>query len=342
MAENDENNRGTGGGGGTGDTSAGQDGSGAGGEEPLQSSASVEDQARAKEMGWIPPTEWRGSKDKWTDAGEFLKRGETFVPFLQAERKRLNAALAARDQESQQLREELRQTRESVQELATFSRDMAKERNARRKAELNGLIKQATDSGDESGAAELRAELTEIVGKERTADSRRTSEEGNGEGRPAERRSSPPPMQPWVKTWLDIPENGEFVKDIHRADVFNGILARKRAAGDKRVGAQEGTELLNEVIEEARQVFGTRSNPRRQEDSRTEETRTSGGSGTRSNGKSYNDLPREAKEKCDAQESRYTGPKKLFKDQAAWRKHYASEYFGPSAAVADRMMTRGE
>src|ERR1700719_679149 len=95
--------------------------------------APEEVQRQARDMGWQPREQWKGNPDNWVDAGEFVKRGETFVPFLQHERKRLKTDLEQRDARLVALQEELRQARESVEAVKTFNAEMARERTERRK-----------------------------------------------------------------------------------------------------------------------------------------------------------------------------------------------------------------
>jgi hypothetical protein len=52
-------------------------------ETPAEPEApSIEE--RAREMGWRPKEEWEGPEDKWREADEYVKRGEEFLPIVQA------------------------------------------------------------------------------------------------------------------------------------------------------------------------------------------------------------------------------------------------------------------
>ena len=66
-------------------------------EEPTPPEGGGEEEAQAEQkarnMGWVPKEDWKGNPDNWVGADEFVKRGETFVPFLQHQRKRLQADL---------------------------------------------------------------------------------------------------------------------------------------------------------------------------------------------------------------------------------------------------------
>src|ERR1700675_3488942 len=70
--------------------------------------APEEVQRQARDMGWQPKEQWKGNPDNWVDAPEFVKRGETFAPFLQHERKRLKTDVEQRDARLVALQEELR------------------------------------------------------------------------------------------------------------------------------------------------------------------------------------------------------------------------------------------
>ena len=175
----------------------------------------------------------------------------------------------------------------------------------------------AREAGDDVKVAELQNELGEVV---------KPAPKPNGETKPAQ--PAQPAIQPWVRDFIN--GNEDFFKSGRKVALFNAIMLEKRQAGDSRVGEVEGTALLNEAREEVERALG--GNVRRQAPSRTEESRSSGdGGGARGDGTSYADLPPEARTQCDSQEKKFVGDRKLFKTQGEWRKHFASEYFGPSA-----------
>src|SRR5215468_11286542 len=109
------------------------------GDESGGESEAVEKQARS--MGWQPENEWKGKKEVWIDAAEFVKRGETFIPFLQHERKKLRGELDVERQARQRVEQELVSLREGMGELRTFNENMAQERQERRKVELGAALK---------------------------------------------------------------------------------------------------------------------------------------------------------------------------------------------------------
>jgi len=282
-------------------------------------------EARARDMGWQPKENWKGNPDNWVDAGEFVRRGETFVPFLQHQRKKLMGDLEQERAARQNLEKQLQETRESVGELRKMSEEMAADRNERRKAELGAELRAAREAGDDVKVAELQNELSDVVRKPEPP-----------ARKPEPIPPAPPEIQPWVKQFVD--GNQEFFGDSYKIALFNAAMIRRRQEGDKRTGPTEGAALLQEVRDEVDKIFG--GNPARRAVDKTEGSRPAGNGGSRSSGRGYGDMDADAQRKCDAQEARFVGPTKLFKDQASWRKHFAGEYFGPSAVAAERGANR--
>lgn len=278
----------------------------------------VEREARG--MGWQPKEQWKGAPEKWVDAAEFVKRGETFVPFLQHQRKLLKGEVEQTNARLAQVQAELQETRKTLEDLTTFNQTMAKDRQERRKAEIGAELKAAREAGDDVRVAELQNELGEVVKPA-------PAPKSNGAAAPAQ-----PVIMPWVKNFLE--GNKEFFESPRKVALFNAIMIERRSAGDKRVGEGDGTALLDEVRTEVENALG--GNPARRAPARSEDSRPTGGGGGGGNrgAKTYFDMPPDAQAKCDSQEARFVG--KGFKDQAAWRKHFVGEYFGPSAIQVSR------
>lgn len=289
-------------------------------------------ETEAKSMGWAPKNQWRGNPDAWQDADKFVERGKTFVPFLQHERKKLRGELSTRDAEITALREQNAQIKTQLDGITAFNAEMAQDRQDRRKRELGGEIKAAREAGDDVRVAELTNELGEVT-KTKAAPATAPPRQ---EQRPPDNQQ--PVVQPWVKSFLDTNEG--FFANPRKVALFNVEMLERRKGGDTRVGDVEGTALLSEAMEAVDRVFG--GNPRRQMPSKGEESRPGGGGnsggGGGSGGKTYADLPADARAKCDSQEERFSGKDKAFKDQKAWRTHFVSEYFGPSATAMSRTM----
>lgn len=311
----------------------GSGGSVANGEEHVEqpSAEQVEAEREARKIGWRPREQFRGNAEDWVDAREFLDRGKTFIPFLNAERHRLQGELGQRDAKIQELQGALQANQEAVKQLTELHEEMAEERKERRKTEVSAELRAAREAGDDVKVAELQNELQTLT---------KPPEEKPPAAKPPASATAPA-LLPWAKDWID--GNKEFLQNPRNTALFNAVLLEKRQGGDNRgFKGQDGriieggADLMDEVREEVNAVL--HPNTRRQAPSRTEGTRpSSGGGGPR--GKSYGDLPPEARAKCDQQEQKFVGPKgsgKLFADQTAWRKHYAAEYFRAERVMPNR------
>lgn len=301
-------------------------GAGEGGGEHEQAPERAEIERQAREIGWKPKDQWKGDQTNWVDADVFLEKSKTFMPYLQHERQRLRQELEQRDARQAALEKELKESRESMEALKTFNEEMAAERKERRKAEIGSELRAAREANDDVRVAELTNELNTLVKPAEKAPEKKP----NG----ADRQEVV--IQPWVKQFIG--DNADFFKDPRKVALWNVEIQQRRAAGDTRVGDVDGTAFLNESRDAVEKILNG-SGARRQT-SRTEEPHPAGGTGGGSRGgKSYNDMPKEARDKCDSQEKKFVGAAgsgKAFKTQAEWRAHYAQEFFSPSTRAIER------
>lgn len=292
---------------------------GGGEQSSQQQESSAEVEAQAKDMGWQPKEQWKGDQNHWVDAKEFVRRGQTFIPFLQHDRKRLQGELRQMREQYGSVQTQLSETQTQLKEITDFNKAMATERDTRRKSELGSAIRSEEDPVRK---AEMETELRTITEREQ----KRTQQQPPVQQPPAVQQQ--PQIQPWVQNFLST--NNDFFENRHKTALFNSVILQKRQEGDRRVGEVEGVALLNEVKSEVEKMLNG-GNARRQAPAKTEDSRPAGGGGGGSGGsggKNFFDMPSDAQEKCTAQEARFVGEGKAFKTQAEWRKHYTSEYFG--------------
>ena len=57
----------------------------------VESAQPPEVQAQAEKMGWIPPSRFRGDPERFVDADVYIERGETVLPIVKEQNKRLHA-----------------------------------------------------------------------------------------------------------------------------------------------------------------------------------------------------------------------------------------------------------
>src|SRR5574340_886397 len=59
----------------------------------VESKAALEIQAKAEQIGWIPPSRFKGDPERFIDAEEYIERGETVLPIIKEQNKRLHSEL---------------------------------------------------------------------------------------------------------------------------------------------------------------------------------------------------------------------------------------------------------
>lgn len=116
-------------------------------EAEQQSAPEPEDtrdyEAEAREMGWVPESEWRGDKKppRFLTAEEFVERGQTVIPILRKQ-------LAGKDEEIAKIRADF-ETR--AQRLERMSEETQRRQKAQHEAEIASLrqvMRKAAETGD--------------------------------------------------------------------------------------------------------------------------------------------------------------------------------------------------
>lgn len=287
------------------------------GDDGAADSAAVE--ARAKEMGWIPKEQFRGDESKWIDAASYVERGETLLPIVRADKKRLEGQVGTLNSELASTKGQLAAALESIEELKQFNADMTLNRAKQRKTEIATEIRQAREDNNVEREQELLDELSEANNVIKQNGTRPAPKQQNGNG--AAPKTAPPQIDPqWAQ------ENPWFGRDQDRTDL--AVVVGQRLRRTPETATLAGKAFLDKVSEEVERIMPTQSH--RNNHDRVDGGRgslTSGGGGGGPPGKGYADLPKEAKEACERQGRRLVGEGRAFKDQASWRAHYAKVYF---------------
>ena len=223
----------------------------------------------AARMGHIPLDQWRGDPEDWTDAEAFVKRGREIMPMLRKNNERLLSKLA--EQERQQMED-----RKTFEEFRKFHEQTLEKQKADALAQLRAARKEAIATGDGEAfdQADERIRRIESVQEEK----RETVQK--------------PAANPIFEKWME--RNDWFTKDPALRAVADSLVDVIRADGVYDVGTPE---FLEEVTRRVRAVSPNKfQNPARQAaaavDSPAPRSRKPGG-------KTYDDLPAEAKQMCD-------------------------------------------
>jgi hypothetical protein len=245
-------------------------------------------EAKALKMGWTPKDEFKGDPDKWRPADEFVERGENMLPIVKAQVKR-------QEKEILELKEAMKQFGEYHTKTETRAYEKAmldlKQQRADAIAAGDGV---AFDKVDDQ-LNTLRQEI-ESKGKQESKQTDATLD---------------PVYIEWVSRnkWVEDKE-----MEMEARDVAENLIA----IGVKSSGAA----FLDRVKEVMKMKHPEKFENKRRESAPTVE---GGSPAPRRGGKSYADLPADAKAACDrmAKNAYSDKPKEI----AAFKAEYTKNYF---------------
>jgi hypothetical protein len=236
----------------------------------------TEPEKRAKRLGWVPKDDFKGDPEHWRSAEEFLDWSDKAAPSLRRDNDRLHRRLT----EVEGLLKESKDTLGEFREFASKSEQRAFERA---KAEIQSRIEKGAADAD---AGAVRAGMAELdaLNKDAPKPVERKIEQRNG---------ADPKLDPVIQDWIDREQ--WFMRDrslnAYAVDVFGDLERNKPGMSvDERLA--ETKRLTREKFPEK---FG--GNPMRNGAAAVSEP--SGGAGGRKKGKTYEDLPADAKKACD-------------------------------------------
>lgn len=260
---------------------------GDGGEDADTVSPEIEEKAR--KMGWTPKDEFRGDPEKWRGAAEFVDRGENMLPILRKSVERQNREIS-----------DLKQT---IKEFAEYNTKTEKTAFERALKELKAKQVKAVAAGDADAFVEVDEEIADLHKEARE--------------KPQLKVKDDPGEDPEYLEWES--RNGWIKKDMECAAYADSYAEFLRKTGDKRVGA----DFLDEVAKGVKEKFPKKfSNPRREQPGAVD----GGGSAGRSKGgKTYADMPAEARAACDRMAR--NGYEGKTKEMADFKANYVRTYF---------------
>jgi hypothetical protein len=272
---------------------------------------SGENEARAREMGWVPKEEFKLNPDRWVDAEAYLRRGEEVLPILRANNRKLSDDVVALRTESQALKTQLAESQAAIEDLKNFNNEIAKSNAAAKKRDLLAAIAEAKRSGETDVEVQLTDQLSELNSEIKASKAAPEVKE------PTVKASDVPVVTAEMTAWLE--QNPWFGKDKRKTGYSFGVAEELKAQGIKPNSAEWFEKLDAEVDKQ----FG--QNQRRQNASKVEGSNGGGSGSGSSDSKTYADLPEDAKAACEKLAPKFIG--KAFKTQADWRAHYVTKYF---------------
>jgi hypothetical protein len=235
--------------------------------------APPENEARAKRMGWIPKEQYRGDPSRWVDADAFVRRSEEELPIMRERMRTLDQKLEKTDTE----------LRRMVRESRTLSQ-VAYDRAV---ADIKASQLQAVEAGDTEAFKRTEQQLDALAKKaepEKVADA--------------------PPPDPAFSSWQD--KNKWYWTDPELKQVGIAAFARISQAWGRDPNTMDA-ERLEAVSQEVQKRYPERfpnagaSNGNGQQTQQRRSASVEGGGEARGGkrGKSYADLPADAKAAAD-------------------------------------------
>jgi len=269
-------------------------------------------EAEAREMGWKPLDEFAGNPDDWRDAAEFVERGKSILPIVQANNRRLRDQLLTQSKELASLKETVGSVNKTLQALRKGYDESVSQQVAQAKKDLRAQLAEARDIGDLDAELEAQDKLTELKETEKAS-----KEKAKEDEKPTtEQPNIHPEFEAWKEDnpWFDDTSNPENVKRTRQLLIIGEQL---RLDGDETVGRA----FMDKCVAELNKREGKPT-------VRKSGTKVESGSHGANPGGSrlFNSLPKEAKAICHEDTDKFVGPGKMFKTKAEWEDHFAELY----------------
>lgn len=316
---------------------AGADGAASGGDgggDQAAQQAAVEQ--RAREMGWSPKEQWRGNPDHWIDASTFVQRGEQVLPILQANLRQRDAQLATLRQTSQQQAEQLRAANEAIQVLTNISTEQGRTAAKEKRRELLKQQAQARTDGNTDLEIELGEQIADVTAEIQAGQEAAAASTKSGKKPQQQQRQQPPAGDSGNNDSQNDPTRDPNYIAFRDANPWFGTDRRKTALAtaigeelraDPANANLVGKAFFDRITAEVNKVFAPARPASKVEGAANGGGGNNAGEIDPASGKSYADLPADAKEACLRQGKALIGEGKAFKTEAEWRKYYVSMYF---------------
>lgn len=258
------------------------------GEEQGEPEVSPEIIAKAEKMGWTPKDQFKGDPAKWRPADEFVERGEKMLPILQANMRRQEREIA--------------ELRASMKEFAEHHSKTAQREYERALTQLRQERADAIAKGDGVAFDKVDAQIADLRTKVETT-----------KPPPQQQEQETPEFREWLSRnpWANDRKLQGIGRAIAEAMVEEGETAR-------------GPELLDLVTAEIKRRYPEKfENPRRNAAPTVE-----GGAGPRkSGGKSFADMPTEARQACErmARNAYSDKPEEMAKFKAEYVRNFFAD-----------------
>jgi hypothetical protein len=239
--------------------------------ETLEQSGENAAESRARRLGWVPKEDFKGDPDKHRSAEEFLERGESLLPLLKRDNDRLHESMS-------RLEKKLAEQEKTFGQFAEFATKAEERAYNRAKTELEAKRDAAIATADIDGARQAQGQIDAL----------------NKEVTPKVETKTDSQADPSIQAWIS--ENEWFNKSpslrAYSVEIFGDL--------EKQFPGKSKSELLAETKQKTMDRFPDKFgiNPKR-DDAGAVSTPGGVAQPRRKAGRSYDDLPAEAKKACD-------------------------------------------
>lgn len=265
----------------------------------------AEIEARARRLGWVPESEWRGSKPPkggFMEAEEYIARGEQVLSLSLARGRKLESELAASERSNKELKDTLAETNRRIDEMSGVVRTLHEQSVAvgkrayeKARADLRAEMLEAAKEANPERVQQIQEQLDQLD-KDKPTDpppkkKADTDDEGGDESRarqqtPKKSGDEAPKFPPQIEEWVG--KNSWFNRDT---------VLRARAIelhGEDIAAGKSIDESLDDLTDRLREEFPTRfENGERRRPSAV--VRPRGGGDPPKKKKTFADLPADAK-----------------------------------------------
>lgn len=265
--------------------------------------------AEAKVMGWKDKPEFKGNPEHWVPADQYVEKGRHVLPIVTAHNQELRGQLQRTNQQVEAVAAALRAANATIDALQESHDKDVQTQVQEAKENLKKELEAASRDGDHAAVADITSKMAELNTAVATPPDKKQQQQQQQQQQ----------LAPEIVAWYA--ENPEFTKDRRQISLANAIAAELRAAGDTTTGRA----FMDKIRDEARKALGLTK------EGLPSRTEAGNGGGSRGNssgaGRTYADLPQDAKDACDKQSKRLVGPNRAHKDEASWRASYTRQYF---------------
>lgn len=274
-------------------------------------------EAAAKALGWVPKEQFRGDPERWVDAEAFVRRGEEIMPILRQNNARLQAEVDGLRGQLTEAQQTIKASQEAIEALKEYQGEATQQAVAQAKKDLIAQIAAAREAGDVQGELELTGQLQDVRDAER--DVKAATKPTTAPVATPAPTTAPAANPEWV-AWQR--ENPWWGTDRRKTALM--IAEAEELRSDPANKGLVGRAFFDKALENVEAILDPRAVHSKVEDGQGSAT----ASPSKSNKKTYKDLPQEAKDMCEFQADKLVGKGRAFSDKAAWQAHYAKEYFG--------------